>query len=212
VPTRPIIQCYYTLSSPWAYFAGPRLGDIIRRHGAELILKPYDFQAVVPKTGGIPIRTRPLPRQEYHAVELRRWSEYLGMPLNPKPQHYPPSDNKTPGHTVIAAQAAGYDAPRLSHAILRAIWAEERNVALAATRKEIADENEMDGDELIELEISDAVVFEYQRNTDEVEQLGIFGAPTYLLNGELFWGQDRLEFLDRALAQACYAGPHSFNG
>jgi 2-hydroxychromene-2-carboxylate isomerase len=198
------IDCYYTLSSPWAYFAGPRIEAIARRHRARLVLKPYDFQEVVPKTGGIPILTRPMPRRDYHAVELRRWSEYLGMPLNLKPRFYPPVDNKTPGHTVIAAQQLGYDCVCLSHAILRAIWAEERNVALPETRKQIADENGMDGDTLIELEKSEPVVAEYRRNTDEVEQLGIFGSPTYVLDGELFWGQDRLDFLDRALAKKAY--------
>lgn len=196
------VDCFYTLSSPWAYFAGPRLGDIARRHRARIVLKPYDFQAVVPKTGGIPLLTRPEPRRRYHAVELDRWRRYLGMPLNLKPRFYPPEDNKTPGHTVIAAQQLGLDALRLSHAILRAIWAEERNVALPETRRQIADENGMDGSTLIRMETSDAVVAEYRRNTDEVERLGIFGSPTYVFQDEFFWGQDRLEFLDRALAMA----------
>lgn len=198
--TRPIVQCYYSLSSPWAYFAGPRIVEIARRHHAQVVVKPYDFQEVAPKTGGIPILTRPLPRQAYHALELQRWSKFLGMPLNAKPRFYPPVDNKTPGHTVIAAQQLGYDYLRLSHAILRAIWWEERNVALAEIRKQIADENGMDGDTLIRLEKSNPVTAEYRRNTDEVEQLGVFGAPTYVFESELFWGQDRLDFLDRALA------------
>ncbi len=196
------VDCYYSLSSPWAYFAGPKIADIARRHHARIILKPYDFQEVAPKTGGVPLLTRPQPRQDYHRVELDRWRQYLGMPLNLKPRFYPPKDNKTPGHTVIAAQQLGLDAMRLSHAILRAIWAEERNVALPETRKVIADENGMDGAALITLETSDAVTGEYRQNTDEVETLGIFGAPTYVFRDELFWGQDRLDFLDRALAQA----------
>ena len=196
------VECYYSLSSPWAYFAGPRIVEIARRHNARVVVKPFDFQEVAPKTGGIPILTRPQARQHYHALELRRWSQYLGMPLNAKPRFYPPVDNKTPGHTVIAAQQLGFDYMRLSHAILRAIWAEERNVALPETRKQIADENDMDGATLIELEKSEPVVAEYRRNTDEVEQLGVFGAPTYVFEGELFWGQDRLEFLERALAAA----------
>lgn len=202
---RPTIECFYTLSSPWAYFAGPRIVELVRRHHARIVVKPFDFQAVVPITGGIPIRTRPQPRQDYHAVELQRWSRWLGMPLNAKPRFYPPSDNKTPGHTVIAAQQLGLDVLRLSHAILRAIWAEERNVALAETRKQIADENGMDGEALIGLENSDPVVSEYQRNTREVEERGIFGSPTYVFGGEVFWGQDRLDFLDRALAMAAVA-------
>ncbi|HEX2335108.1 MAG TPA: DsbA family protein [Hyphomicrobiaceae bacterium] len=63
------LDCYYSLSSPWAYFAGPKLQDIVRRHRAKLTLKPYDFQAVVPKTGGVPLRTRPAPRRRYHEAE-----------------------------------------------------------------------------------------------------------------------------------------------
>jgi 2-hydroxychromene-2-carboxylate isomerase len=196
------VDCYYSLSSPWAYFAGPRIIEIARRHHARIILKPYDFQEVAPKTGGIPILTRPEPRQAYHRVELARWSKHLGMPMNIRPRFYPPKDNKTPGHTVIAAQQLGLDALRLSHAILRAIWWEERNVALPETRKAIADENGMDGAELIAIERSDPIVAEYRRNTDEVAEIGVFGAPTYVFEGEMFWGQDRLDFLDRALAQA----------
>ena len=76
------LDCYYSLSSPWAYFAGPRLQDIVRRHpGVKLTFKPYDFQSVVPANGGIPIRTRPGPRRRYHQEELARWSEYLAMPI-----------------------------------------------------------------------------------------------------------------------------------
>jgi 2-hydroxychromene-2-carboxylate isomerase len=187
VNDRSTIECFYTLSSPWAYFAGPRVVEIARRHHARIVVKPYDFQAVVLKTGGIPILTRPQPRRDYHGVELQRWSRYLGMPLNLQPRFYPPADNKTPGHMVIAAQQIGIDYMRLSHAILRAIWAEERNVALAQTRKQIADENGMAGASLIQLETSDAVIAEYRRNTEEAETRGIFGSPTYVLNGELFW-------------------------
>ena len=147
------VSCYYSLSSPWAYFAGPRQQDIVRRHHVKLLLKPYDFQAVVPKTGGVPLRTRPESRRSYHALELERWRNFLGMPLELAPKHYPADGkpdgwNKPAGWMVIAAQEARLDAPRLSHALLRALWAEERNTADPAVRREIAFENEMDGDAL----------------------------------------------------------------
>ena len=77
------LDCYYSLSSPWAYFAGPQLQDIVRRHKVKLVLKPYDFQAVVPKTGGIPIRTRPEPRRTYHDEELARWVEWFTKLFEP---------------------------------------------------------------------------------------------------------------------------------
>ena len=198
------LDCYYSLSSPWAYFAGPRLQDIVRRHHAKLVLKPFDFQEVVPKTGGIPIRTRPEPRRTYHALELDRWRRYLGMPLNLTPRHYPADGkplgwNKPAGWMVIAAQEAGLDAPRLSHAILRALWAEERDIAQRDVRRDIAFENELDGDALLAAESSELVQAIYRRNSAEAEALGVFGAPTFVLNGERFWGQDRLDFVDRAL-------------
>ena len=140
------LDCYYSLSSPWAYFAGPRLQDIVRRHpGVKLTFKPYDFQSVVPANGGIPIRTRPGPRRRYHQEELARWSEYLAMPIVLEPRHYPqgahPSDphwNKHAGWMLIAAQDQGLDVQPLSHALLRALWAEERDTALAEVRTQFA--------------------------------------------------------------------------
>ena len=198
------VSCFYSLSSPWAYFAGPRLQDIVRRHHAKLLLKPFDFQAVVPRTGGVPLRTRPEPRRSYHALELDRWRKYLGMPLQLTPKHYPADGkpdgwNKPAGWMVIAAQQAGLDAPRLSHALLRALWAEERNTSDPAVRRAIAFENEMDGNALLSAETGSLVQSLYRRYSGEAETLGVFGAPTCVLEGERFWGQDRLEFLDRAL-------------
>lgn len=198
------ISCFYSLSSPWAYFGGPRLQQIARRHGARVVLKPFDFQEVVPRTGGVPLRTRPAPRRSYHALELDRWRRHLAMPLQLEPRYYPADGkpagwNKPAGWMVIAAQARGLDAPRLSHALLRALWAEERDTSDPSVRRAIAEENGLPGAELLAAENSPPVQAQYQAYGEEAERLGVFGAPTYVLDGERFWGQDRLEFLDRAL-------------
>jgi len=199
------LDCYYSLSSPWAYFAGPRLQDIVRRHRVKLVLKPYDFQAVVTQTGGIPIRTRPVPRRTYHSEELARWRDYLGMPLNVEPRHYPqstpnnPDWNKYAGWMVIAAQQQGLDAFVLSHALLRALWAEERDTSLPHVRVAVADENGFDGAALQALEQAPATLAQYEAFNQEALRLGVFGAPTFVLAGERFWGQDRLDFVDRKL-------------
>jgi 2-hydroxychromene-2-carboxylate isomerase len=201
------LHCYYSLSSPWAYLAGPQLQDIVRRHRVRLLLKPFDFQAVVPKTGGVPIRTRVAPRRNYHDLELARWSEYLGMPLVLKPRHYPhqvPADpdwNKYAGWMVIAAQNRGLDAFPLSHAILRAVWAEERDIAAPEERRRIADENGYDGASLLAEESDPHVRELYRTYSDEALALGVFGAPSFVLDGVIYWGQDRLGFVDRALAK-----------
>lgn len=204
------LPCFYTLSSPWAYLGGPQLQDIARRHRVRLVLKPFDFQEVVPKTGGVPIRTRPQPRRDYHRAELARWRDRLGMPLNLEPRFYQmanpaPDWNKSAGWTVIAAGQTGQDAFPLSHALLRALWAEERDIADPAVRREIADENGYDGAALVAAEASDAVQAEYRANGREAERLGVFGSPTIVVDGELFWGQDRYGFVDRALARRAAA-------
>ena len=199
------LDCYYSLSSPWAYFGGPQLQDIVRRHHLRLTLKPYDFQAVVPQTGGIPLKSRPEPRRSYHALELSRWREHLGMPLNLEPKHYPkaapkdPDWNKYAGWMVIAAQLQGLDAQTLSHALLRALWAEERDTSKAAVRIAVAEENGYDGASLQALEQTAETQATYRANSAEAVEKGVFGAPTFILDGERFWGQDRLAFLDRAL-------------
>jgi len=184
----------------------------VRRHHVRLALKPYDFQAVVPQTGGIPLKTRPEPRRTYHALELARWSDYLGMPMNLEPAHYPkgvptdPNWNKYPGWMVIAAQLQGLDAQPLSHALLRALWAEERDTSKAEVRICVAEENGYDGASLQAMEQSAEVLAVYRANSAEAVEAGVFGAPTFILNGERFWGQDRLAFLDRALDKLRAAG------
>jgi 2-hydroxychromene-2-carboxylate isomerase len=201
----PEIDCFYSLSSPWAYLGGPQLQDIVRRHRAKLTLKPYDFQAVVPQTGGVPLRTRPQARRDYHTLELERWSAHLGLPLTLKPRFYPqenpaPNWNKHAGWMVIAAQLKGQDAFVLSHAILRALWAEEADIADPAVRRRIADQNGYDGAALLAAEQDDATQAVYAANSAEAVKLGVFGAPIFVVDGELFWGQDRLGFVDRKLA------------
>ena len=202
------LECFYSLSSPWMYLGDAQLEDICRRHRVKLLLKPFDFQQVAPQSGGIPLRTRPETRKSYHRDELARWSDYLGVPLNLEPTHYKPNFpapvdpcwNKYPGWMVIAAQERGEDAFRLSHALLRALWAEERDTTDPEVRIAIANENGYDGAALQQLELADGTQRAYARFTREALQKGVFGSPTIVFpDGERFWGQDRLGFVDRKL-------------
>src|SRR4029079_7175960 len=140
-----------------------------------------------------PLRTRPPARRRYHQVELDRWRGYLGMPLVLEPRHYPqsvPADpdwNKYAGWMVIAAQDAGRDALPLSHALLRALWAEERDISQAEVRRAVAEESGYDGVRLVAAERSERVQALYRQFSSEAEALGVFGAPTFVIEGELFW-------------------------
>lgn len=207
------VECFYTLSSPWMYLGGKQLSEILKRHGATLVLKPFDFRLVVKHTGGIPLRTRPEPRQDYHALELDRWSRHLGVPIKLKPKHYPPTDPMNAGRMVMAAQGRGLDAMALSQALLRGLWLEDRDIADPRARIAIADDEGFPGEALHREEQSSSVEAEWDRNNQEAVQRGVFGAPTFFCGDLWIWGQDRLFFLDDYLAgKAVQSGPSATIG
>lgn len=191
------LLAFYGISSPWAYLGAERLADIAKKHNAKLTHRPI---RVIQANGGIPLRTRPDSRQQYHEVELARWRKHLGIPLNLKPRYYPCRTIETAAQAVIALQRAGFDVSRFSFAIQRALWAEDRDIADLATLKEIAAATlGPEAAELVREPQVAEVVEEWHGNLEEAERRGIFGTPTYVVADELFWGQDRLDFVDRAL-------------
>ena len=194
------LSVFYGISSPWAYFGAERAAAIARRHDMPLVLRPI---RVIEANGGIPLRTRAEPRQHYHAVELDRWRRFLGIPLNLRPRFYPCRTIETAAQAVIAVQRAGLDAVAFSFAVQRALWAEDRDIADLDTLRAIARDTVGEAAALLVPDPQEPeIVAEWQNNLAAAERLGIFGTPTYVVRGELFWGQDRLDFVDRALAAA----------
>jgi 2-hydroxychromene-2-carboxylate isomerase len=192
------IDYYCSLISPWTYLGGPRLARIAAAAGAAIHCKPINLGNVFPVSGGLPLAKRAPQRQAYRLVELARWRDYLGMPLNLEPTYFPANESLA-ARMVIAAHRGGNDPGRLADAFLRAVWAEERDIADANVLCVIAGETGMDGDALLAAADSPEVAAEYAANTAEAIAHGVFGVPTYVYRDELFWGQDRLDFLERAL-------------
>lgn len=198
--TQPILQAFYGISSPWAYFGAQRMKAIADAAGAELVLRPI---RIIEANGGIPLRTRPDSRQAYHAVELDRWRKHLAIPLNLAPKFYPCRTIEPAAQAVIAAQRAGLDAFSFSFAIQRGLWAEDRDIADLDTLREFARATIGEAGAALVRDPQDPdVVAEWEGNLAEAERRGIFGTPTYVVGDELFWGQDRLDFVERALAAA----------
>lgn len=195
------IDYYLSLNSPWTYLGGPRLEAIARRHGAEVRVKPVDFGTIFPRTGGLPLPKRAPARQAYRLMELERWRRHLAMPLNLQPRHFPTPAAKAAA-LVIAAETEGGDPLSLAQAILRSLWAEERDIEADETLDELARATGHDGAALLARARAPEIAAAQTAFTEEALARGVFGAPTYVLGEELFWGQDRLEFLDRALVQA----------
>lgn len=195
------IDYYFTPQSPYVYLGHVRLAEIARRHGAQIRMKPTDLGKVFAVSGGLPLAQRPAQRQAYRLVELARWSAFLGLPLNTQPAFFPVSGDAA-SRLIIATQLAHGTARamELTGLIGRALWAQERNIADSATLAELAGQLELDGATLLKAAEAQAVQEEYERHTQDAISAGVFGAPWYVYNGQPFWGQDRLDFLDRALA------------
>jgi 2-hydroxychromene-2-carboxylate isomerase len=192
------VTVYYSLASPWTYLGWARFREIAALAGADVLHRPIDMRPVFQASGGLPLAQRPRQRQAYRLMELRRWRERLGLPLNLEPRHFP-TDERPAARMVIAHGRRGGDVSRLSEAFLRAVWTEERDIADPATLRSIAAENGADGEALVGIIDDDQVTAEYRANAQAAIDAGVFGVPTYVIGGELFWGQDRLDFVERAL-------------
>ena len=196
------IDTYISLASPWTYLGWERLDTIARRHGASLAYFPIDTGVVFPATGGVPLPQRAPERRAYRLAELRRWKAYLGAEdFNIEPRHFPVPPDQA-GQMAIAAREQGADIGGLCRAILRAVWCEERDIADRETLAAIATAEGFDGAALLAAADDPAMAERYLADSEAGIARGVFGAPTYVVGDQLFWGQDRLDFLDRLLAVA----------
>jgi 2-hydroxychromene-2-carboxylate isomerase len=193
------VTVYYALQSPWTYLGWARFRELVAKAAAEVDYRPIEMAPVFAASGGLPLARRPQQRQAYRLMELKRWQQRLGVPLNLHPRHFP-VDEALAARMVIAHGQAGGDVGRLSQAMMTAVWAEERDLADRPTLLKIAVEEDLDGGALLEAAASAAVQAAYHANTEAAIAAGVFGVPTLQIGDELFWGQDRLEFVARALA------------
>ncbi|WP_417723373.1 2-hydroxychromene-2-carboxylate isomerase [Salipiger sp.] len=193
------IDYYFSTLSPFAYLAGPRFSEIASRHGAEVVYKPLDIMALFPRTGGTPPAQRHASRMQYRAEDLPRQARKAGLDLNLKPAHWP-TNGAPSSYAIIAAQkAGGGDIGALVFALLRATWAEEKDIAEDAVIREALtgagfDASLADSGLLVGAET-------YAANLEEAVNRGVFGSPFWITeSGQRFWGQDRLEDLDLHLS------------
>lgn len=194
------IDYYFGTQSPWTYLAGDRLEQIAARHGAQITYKPLDLLQLFDRTGGVRPANRHPSRMDYRSQELARWSQHLGMPLNLKPAFWPVNAAPSSYAVIAAAQAGGGDLAGLVQGFVRAVWAEDLDIADDGVIRDKLAAAGFDPD------LANSGLFigaqRYERNLEDAVEAGVFGAPFYIVreSGERFWGQDRLEFLDRHLA------------
>jgi 2-hydroxychromene-2-carboxylate isomerase len=196
-----LIDYYFAPQSPWTYLGHSRFTRIATAAGAQLRVLPVDLGTkIFPVSGGLPLAQRAPQRQAYRLLELARFRDALQMPLNIKPKFFPVPGDDAARLIIATDQAAGSDAAmRLTGAVLSAVWAQERNIADATTLAELLRECGL-AQALLAASHDDAVQATYERYTQQALATQVFGAPSYVINGEIFWGQDRLEFVEKRLA------------
>lgn len=195
----PHIDYYLFTLSPFTYLAGDRLEQIAAKHGATITYKPFDLIQAFGRTGGTPLAQRPQARLDYRAQDLARSAAKLGMPLNVKPAYFPTNPAPSAFAIIAAQKAGGGDVGALVRAILRAVFAEEKDVADDAVVKACLSEAGFDPSLADSGLLTGAEI--YERTLDEAVAAGVFGAPFYITDsGQKFWGQDRLEELDLHLS------------
>jgi 2-hydroxychromene-2-carboxylate isomerase len=195
-----LVDYYFSPMSPWTYLGHGRFAALLPRYGAQVKVKPVDYAKIFPVSGGLPLKQRAAQRQAYRLVELRRFRDHVDVPLNLEPKFFPVSTDDAAMLIIAADQEHGASAAMsLAGAILRACWAEERNIGDAQTLAQIAAEQGLNASALEDKQPQARAA--YDAYTQEAIERQVFGAPTYVLDGEPFWGQDRLDFLERALAR-----------
>ena len=193
------IDYYFAAQSPWAYLGHDRLVALLAAHRREVRVLPVDFGRVFAAAGGLPLPKRAAQRQAYRLVELRRFADHLGIALNAQPKHFPVDGAPSSLLITLVAHADGMDAAmRLSGAVFAACWREDRDIANDGTLAELLDETDLPAERLAQSKSADTQA-RYDAHTQAAIDAGVFGAPTYVVQGEMFWGQDRLDFLQRKL-------------
>ncbi len=195
------IDYFLSPQSLWTYLGHERLAAVAAKTGATINVLPVDLGRVFPVSGGLPLAKRAPQRQTYRLVELKRFSEHLARPLNLNPRYFPVAGDDA-AKLIIAVDAAdGSDAAmKIAGAVMRGVWVDEKNIADPTALQAMLEACGLPARRLEDSQ-SQAVHERYEQDSQRAIDLGVFGAPTYFVDGEMFWGQDRLDFLERRLAR-----------
>jgi 2-hydroxychromene-2-carboxylate isomerase len=194
-----VLDYFLAPQSPWTYLGHARMVAIAGAHGAQVRVRPMDLGKIFPLSGGLPLAKRAPQRQSYRLLELARFSTHLKMPLNLQPQFFPVAGDPAARLIIAVQQSSGVSAALdLTGKILQGVWADQRDIADANTLQQMLAECGLPAN-VYDRAQSAEVQSEYDAHTQAAMDLQVFGSPSYVLGGELFWGQDRLDFLERAL-------------
>ncbi len=194
----PQIDYYFSFPSPWAYIGHAAFQDVAGSFGCTITYKPVMLGDLFAETGGLPLAKRHPVRQRYRMIELQRWRAKRGLSFSLHPKHWPFDPKRSDG-MALAAIEAGHNVEPFMHLAFKSVWERELNLDDPGTLIELADSCGLPGKRLLDRAGSAEIAEVYERNRQDAIAVGVFGSPGFVLNGEPFWGQDRIELLADAL-------------
>ena len=194
----PHIDYYFSFPSPWAYIGHAAFVDVARSFGCSVADKPVMHGELFAETGGLPLTRRHPVRQRYRLIELQRWREKRGLSFSLHPKYWPFDPKRSDG-MALAVIETGHDVEPFMRLVFKSVWEQELDLDDPATLIELADACGLPGKKLFDRAGSDEIAEVYERNRQDAITVGVFGSPGFVLNGEPFWGQDRIELLADAL-------------
>lgn len=198
------IEYFYSIRSSFTYLGAQRLYELANRYGRRVVHRPALLSIVVPAAGGLPFEERSKTWWRMQEKDMERWGDYLGIPINPDPVHHY-GTMELPSGLVAAAQdlveaGGGGDVDRLSFELLAALWRDDTDISDPAVTDPLCERCGFNAEDLRGKALSPASQAAVKTNSEEMVRRGYIGAPTYVVDGEAFYGQDRLIFVERALA------------
>ena len=195
----PTIEYYLTSVSPWTYLGHRPIQQLAARHGAKLVVKPVNLGEMFKVSGQVALGERPAVRQRYRFIELQRFAEMRGRKLNPRPKFFPVNPALA-DHTIIAILQSGRDPMAYMDSVFSAVWAEEMDISDESTLASLLAAAGFDAASILAKAKEPETAAIRAGNTQDAVDVDATGVPSYVLNGEPFWGQDRIDLLDRALS------------
>ena len=193
------VDYFMSHGSPWTFLGHNRLNKIVKKFNVQLNMYPVNYGEIFPISGGLPVSKRPLQRQKIRLQELRRWAEFLNIDLIPEPKFFP-SKSLLPSLLIIAAKIMKTNKDfELASNIMNALWVEELHIDDENTLKNIMDKLELDSEVLLSFAKSQECENIFKEYTKIAIEKNVFGAPTYIIEDQVYWGQDRLDFIERHL-------------
>jgi 2-hydroxychromene-2-carboxylate isomerase len=195
------IKYYYSVASPFAYLAIDRFSDLVKKYKIQVIEKPVDLVGkIFTQTGGVPVPQRHISRQKYRLLEISRFGQKHKVKINVQPKFFPPKDPHLAALFTISAIHKG-NSLTFGKKILELLWSKEKDISEINNIRDVCSELNFNFDELHELSKSEKIKSIYNQNCLDAVSDGVFGAPTYIYNNEMFWGQDRVDLLEEAIAK-----------